>query len=418
MNKICFKKSCKKPPAFTCKCQQGVYFCKKHMGDHMMLNKDHKIISLYVILDDADQEEMKEKCEEMIDVYDKVLQKTQDFCKSIINSIILNSKKLIDEIHKYKSAAHRIYTRILRNEPLDSEDLNLIDLNVFNDDLSINLDSSEIIKSLDSKFKNYIDIISSNILQDNFVFYQASNNQSNFNFFNIEKNKIEAKSIISDNSLYLISAAQYTKNLYYLISSSNIFSQSSRYNNYSDFYIQYFNLNNLNVKTIHTSHDYNPGPLIILDSSLYIFSYNQNYGSVIAFKYEISKGTISQISTLPENFAFISVSKMYDKILFTGNSTENIYRFDNKSNTFEILLTLAKGNNKFLIENWIVSIGDRLFEIKNDKLIRYQDIKTIQYGIAIHSSFRNRKFLYFVTSDQVIYRIDTYKKILSKVVVS
>ena len=418
MNKICFKKNCQKNPIFTCECKQGVYFCKKHMGDHMMLQKNHQIVSLYAILDDEDQAEFKVKCEKLINVYNKILQQTEEFCKALISSIIQNSKKIIDEIEKYKSTVLRVHSCILRNVPLDNEDLSFINKIEFESDEGIHFEESDIIKFLDSKFEKFIENISSNILQDNFVFYQTLNNQYNFNFFDIEKNKIDTKTIVPDSISYIISVAQYTKDFYYFISSSVPMSQNYAYYNYSTLYIQNFDVNNLNLKTIYTSGSYCAGPLIILDSCLYVFISHANYYTVNAYKYEISNGTFNQISNLPQSLGFISASQKNDKIFFTGNSTPNLYTFDHQKNSFEVLFTIKNGNNKYLHENWVVSFGDSLYEIKNDKLIKYHDLTIDQNQLALNGGFRKGKFIYFVTFDQVIYRIDTQKKVVCNVATS
>ena len=409
MNKKCFKKGCLRQPAFACECKKGVYFCKKHMGDHMLLQKTHNIELLYVILDQDEEQKMKKKTSKLISVYSEILQKVQKYSKTLIDSIISQSNKLIDEIASHSAAASRIRNSIIKSVPIDNEDLELIKNLTLTKDISSYFDSSEMIKSLELDFKQQSLKIFNKSLQDKLIFYQDQTDLNYLWLFDTKTLNSERKRFDFESAYYIGSSIQYKESVYYLaMISYPVFNTASGYS--YNFCIKKIDLKSCSTEKIYSSSQLNGGPLIKHYNSLFMFSCNQSI-----YRLDIDKGTWINAGNMPESLTYVSASHYIDMIFMTGYSSRSIYKFNPETCTFHNFIVFDKGTNRYLFDNWIISVNDSLYEIQGSNLVQHQALQNFTNCLKIFSYFRQEKFIYFVDSNNKVYRINTRKKDVQEV---
>ena len=409
MGKVCFKKGCTRQPAFTCVCKKGVYFCKKHTGDHMLIQKPHNIESLFAILDEEDQDQIKKKTLNLISVYSELKKKAQLYCKTIIDSVISLSNKLINDIASHSSAASRIHSCIIRSVPIDNEDLKLIKDIILPNDIIADFGNSEVIKFLELDFQLQSQKIFNKSLQDNFIFYQAQNDLNSLCCIDTKTLKLERKIFNFGNGLIIGSLVQYKFNVYYLtMLSNNCF--NTKTGSSHQFYIKKIDFNSGIIEKVYYSTGFNGGPLILYDNYLFMFSCFQ-----CTYKFDISKGTWSNLGKLPESLVYISASFYYSSILMTGFNSGKIYKFDPESSLFNYFLVFDKGTYRYLFDKWLISVNDSLYEIQGTNIVKHQAVKNLTNYLKIFSGFRQERFIYFIDSNSNLYRIDTENKIVEAV---
>lgn len=409
MNKPCFKKGCTRQSAFTCECKKGVYFCKKHMGDHMLLQKTHNIESLYVILDQEDEKRMKKKTSELLSVYSELQKKAENYCKTIIDSLISFSNKLINDIASYSSAVTRIHSCILRSVPIDNEDLKLIEDIALCGETTNNFDHSGVIKLLELEFQHQSQKIFNKSLQDEFAFYQVQNDLNSLCCIDTKTLKLQRKRFNFGSGFNIGSLAQYKPNIYYLaMINYNAFNTTSgsSYN----FSIKKIDFNSDNIENVYNSSGLNGGPLIHYDNCLYMFSCAQN-----TYRFDIVNGTWGNLGNLPENLSYISASNYFGTIFITGFNSGKIYKFNPLANSFSNSIVFDKGTYRYLFDNWLISVNEGLYEIQGSTIVKHQMVKNLTNVLKIFSSFRQKIFIYFIDSNLKLYRINTEKKIVELV---
>ena len=177
-----------------------------------------------------------------------------------------------------------------------------------------------------------------------------------------------------------------------------------------NFCIKKIDLNSGSIENIHNSSRLNGGPLIKHYNSLFMFSCNQNM-----YRLDIDKGTWKKDVKKPENLSYISASHYIDMIFMTGFNSKFIYKFNPETCTFHDFIVFDKGTYRYLFDKWLISVNDSLYEIQGSNLVQHQAVQNLTNYLKIFSYFRKEKFIYFVDSNNKVYRINTDKKNVQEV---
>ena len=370
----------------------------------MLLLKVHNLESLYTVLDKEDEEIMKKRIPELICVYSNIFKEAQQFCKTIMDSIISLSNNFLGHISSKSLAASRIHSCILRSAPIDKEDLKLIGSIPIPKDCLENFECSEIIKSLEFEFQQQLDRLFNTSLQDDYIFYQEKNNPNAICFIDTKTLKLKKKTIPLKNKDYIGSLVLHKKNKYYLATSTytgfNTNNQKTK-----TLFIKSIDLTSGTIESVLNAGNLNGGPLILYNNSLYMFSCSQD-----TIKYDLEKRSLSKLGIMPENLNYISASNYLDSIIVTGFKSRRIYQFNPISTLYSKFIKFDDEKYKYLFDNWIVCVNDGLYEMQGSATVRQQSIYNVSNFLKIYSCFRQGYLIYFIDSNDSIHRINTIKK--------
>lgn len=421
MSKLCTFKGCSSSATFKCDCIEGTYICVSHISNHMLLEKTHSIISLYVVLDETECEKLIRKSEMLNLFYDLRIQQLNEYSKSLINLIVSETKSQIDDLMKLNSLASRVYKYSKTSSPLDVDDLKLIrSLNeqnnfgfnsqMFNDNLSKNLLSKVKdcnLSKFDSDLRKMIKpkkikTQEESNLEDDFLFYVTKQGQT-IGMIDTLTLKSQKKTLIGDNLRFITSAVQVNKNKYYLtttkISSDN-----------SNCIFQKIDLNKGTLKDICVLKEMAFNTKVYQNSTFYIFS-----GRPLTCKIDKSSKEITNLAPLPKSCTFLSSTILNSKILVIGKGLQCIYHFNETENKFEDYIKFDFSSKALIYENWLVGFESFLYEIHENELIKHGNTYCGIVPLCIHSGFKRGKYIYFLERDLMLRRIDTLQKELKSI---
>jgi hypothetical protein len=133
-------------------------------------------------------------------------------------------------------------------------------------------------------------------------------------------------------------------------------------------------------------------------------------------KYNLESRQWSYISSLPAAIGRVTTSYFSNDIYVIGFQSPTLFRYDINKNSFSNSINFTGESYKYIFENWIVVFGGYLYYTKDFKVAE-QRHKVDESGnnLTIFSSFKRDKFIYFIISNNIFYRINTTTGSLEKV---
>jgi Kelch motif len=181
MKKTCFQDNCKKRVAFVCNCTQNpTYSCDKHFGKHAMSKGDHSSQnSLLIFLDSKDSQNLYLTLKETQEKLEKLTNSVIAETKSLIQKITKESRQLINHIRIKELKITELIKSLGFDSIIDKEDLDEI-TQISEARL---IESSK--ESLDKEISNFYDFNNRFYLKDFLCFFKG--NSQNLTIVSIDK---------------------------------------------------------------------------------------------------------------------------------------------------------------------------------------------------------------------------------------
>ena len=119
----------------------------------MLIQKEHKLVPLFYMIEEKNKSKLIQKSLFLMKLYSEMLIKAENFTKRLIDSIINNSKYLIQEIEVAHAISKRVHSCICRSTPIYWEDLNFVEKLRFSSEHKVEFDHKLILNIIDSSFE-------------------------------------------------------------------------------------------------------------------------------------------------------------------------------------------------------------------------------------------------------------------------
>jgi hypothetical protein len=366
---------------------------------HLTEKRDHDITCLIIIPDSEEKKNISENIGNVLKLLSEIRLKVLNTTKKVIESITKSEISALKVIQEYKKFLKKFYMYVESNNDVFKEDYELF-CKIQNIDIdTLSLDVGNALTKV-RRFYN----ISFARNQDDKAFLVYLNRLQTINLKNF-KSKIKELDPIDNsiNSLCIdrnFQCAKIGENQYFYLGSKHAYivnMKSYTYKKVREIYPQY-------------------GALIYKNNRVYAFG--QQKGSLCKY-YDINQNEWEDLTLAPICGINSTACLFQDNILILGDNYQGLYSYDEKMNRFQIICNDIQGKYKYVMHGWIVSDKRLLYKIQKKNEYYCQcfpiDLHVWDYKIMLHCSFIREKFIYFVTQDSILYRINTEENALEKV---
>lgn len=406
----CSVSGCPELPLFRCSCLESIAICKFHIRSHLLssLLQTHTTSSLVTSISEDKKDLFLKYLNKKTKNLKENIGSLLEFSEYLINKILENTekihKKLIKEMKLIRSMARLLEKKLIVNTDIfetvtleKDEEYKL---------MSFTKNKSKIL--IKKCFKSCKKSVSIKIDDNSLLIFGRSNNLEEVDLNNYHRSDIELNGSLL---AFKGGCCRISDGKYFLHGgwSQGCVGLTRIIDTYSK-----------DIKELPSGSLIEFNGLCHYNKEVFCFGGSNGTQPISECrKFSLNKGLWIEIQSLPEEVCHTTASTIKDQIFVTGLQTSFIFKYDSVLNTFQnSKFNLCKGY-KYIFENWVVSFEDSLFEInKEGKLKKKQNFKDKGTGLNSYGYFKRGYYIYFLTQEQKLYRINTDRKVIECIQIS
>lgn len=422
MEYLCSYQGCLISSNFLCSCKEpSIFLCTKHSITHCQEQGNHNLLSVYISLNFEEKQKFVYKTEQRRKVLNNVKSALSQSTNDLISCISAKYKESIQNIMNEQNKLILTLQKVISTNEVNRKDYSLYqetyDYDVYMDNTMFeNQTIKELINNYYSiDFLNAVKLIqipsAQNLTKSMVFFLKSSKTLVNLNIQNSNLTKAEVR---LDNALG--SNAGWCRlpdnRVFHYGGQKSSFSRPQSYT-----YIIDIGENDIRRKADGLVKKYNIGPCAYHDNSVYVFGGSSIFSVVSnSERFNVETNLWTCIEPLPNSSNHNSTVVINDQIYLTGENIGALkYNILENSYSEELLgfdgckVIYSEGNNIF------ISYANRLTEKNDGRWSHFPQATVVpQDTYLVSYPVKHENFIYFLLSNDYLYKFDIGKKELTK----
>lgn len=402
MLKSCFKKGCTQVVNSACFCtEKPINLCRKHAGDHLSLDGEHQIRSFLVKLTSGKVSEISAKILESLEYLDKTTEDIRTHTQFLIESICKSSVAALLKVQEVGDKLCHLLVDALEQRDIDKEDCDTI---------------CKIVMPKTRGFENYLGVwtkitktfrvnLFASIEDCDEVIFSKSTEEGGL--WSIDLESFVVKSLDFVKIAGRGNSCRIGKGIYF-------FNAGGKFNKSSgETYI--VNIKENSFEQLSPNIPHTDSGSVYKDDKVYVFGGVKEIGELKKCRvYKFKQSQWEDIHDLPVECCHNTASIVNKNIILTGFHADTVWAYDDF--TYSSILKVSIDNYKVICNGWVIT-SEVLFENINSNILQWKTYQILWKPNALWSSctFPRGKHIYFICTDDLLWRVDTEAKIIEKV---
>lgn len=414
-NAKCTVAGCSDQILFSCSCSLTTFICNRHYSDHSNLpGSRHLIKSLKKRISDELLSQFFRYLNERIVKLNQRLKEFSQISNNIIILVQAEIKKVQKEILEEKESWLRAYIELEKSLFVHKDLLQVFNTQETIYDKDPKFDSIKLIENIQNSIKLKFsedlkhEIVDKQIMSDDDYGIIFTKFFSNYVIIiDLDTFKTTRLEFETTDLSYLCGACKIDKGKYFLYGGYGKLRSNS---------VKIIDIVNCKIENLPSASNLSSNCLILFEDEVYSFGGYNEEALNDCEKFSLSRHLWSKIEQLPAPNYITTAALLNNEIFVSGYTSDSLFIYNPLANKFSVHdYKFTKNSCKIMYENWIVCFEDALYGInENQNIVKHNNI--IQFCTGINSSayFKRYIYIYFITSSEILYRINTKIKTLEQ----